>query len=63
MSPPQLHGATALLQSRIAVMQGDRIKLLTYLSMAYLPITTVAVSRCFGEQHDPVPSDALADLP
>ncbi|CAJ2501886.1 Uu.00g047390.m01.CDS01 [Anthostomella pinea] len=36
-----LHGATALLESRIAVMQGDRIKTLTYLSVAYLPLSLI----------------------
>ena len=37
-----LHGATAVLQARLALQQGDRIKTLTYLATAYLPLATVA---------------------
>ena len=40
----QLHGATAILESRAAVAQGERIQVLTYLAVAYLPIGTVSVS-------------------
>lgn len=43
----QMYGATAVLESRISVMQGDKVRMLTYVSMAYLPITTVAVSSPF----------------
>ncbi|KAF4628679.1 hypothetical protein G7Y89_g9480 [Cudoniella acicularis] len=37
-----LNGATALLESRIAVMQGERVKTLTYLSIGYIPLSTVS---------------------
>ncbi|KAJ5314642.1 Glucose-methanol-choline oxidoreductase [Penicillium atrosanguineum] len=36
-----LHGATAVLEARLALQQGDRIKTLTYLATIYLPLTTV----------------------
>ena len=37
-----LHGATAVLQARLALQQGNRMKTLTYLATAYLPLATVA---------------------
>ncbi|KAI9782801.1 MAG: hypothetical protein M1839_004552 [Geoglossum umbratile] len=37
-----IHGASALLESRTAVLQGERIRLLTFLTILYLPMTTVA---------------------
>ena len=37
-----LHGATAVLQARLALQQGERMQTLTYLATAYLPLATVA---------------------
>lgn len=37
-----LHGATSVLESRSALMQGERVKVLSYLGMAYLPVSTAA---------------------
>jgi hypothetical protein len=39
----QLHGATAVLEARLAYQQGERIKVLTYLAIIYLPLGTSAV--------------------
>ncbi|KAK3377536.1 hypothetical protein B0H63DRAFT_477377 [Podospora didyma] len=33
-----LHGATAVLEARLAIQQGERIKVLTYLAIIYLPL-------------------------
>ncbi|WKT53781.1 hypothetical protein QSH57_004365 [Fusarium oxysporum f. sp. vasinfectum] len=38
-----LHGATAVLEARLAYQQGQRIKVLTYLAIIYLPLGTSAV--------------------
>ncbi|KAI9702624.1 MAG: hypothetical protein M1820_006130 [Bogoriella megaspora] len=37
-----LHGVTAVLEARLALQQGDRMKTFTYLATAYLPLATVA---------------------
>ncbi|KAH0541374.1 hypothetical protein FGG08_004138 [Glutinoglossum americanum] len=43
-----LYGASALLESRTALFQGERIRMLTYLAIAYLPMTTAAVSQTYA---------------
>ncbi|KAH6895992.1 hypothetical protein B0T10DRAFT_545577 [Thelonectria olida] len=37
-----LHGATAVLEARLALQQGQRVKVLTYLAIIYLPLGTAA---------------------
>lgn len=37
-----LHGATALLEGRAAVKLGEKVQILTYVALLYLPVSTVA---------------------
>lgn len=37
-----LHGATALLEGRAAIELGERVQVLTYVALLYLPVSTVA---------------------
>ncbi|KAF2258987.1 hypothetical protein CC78DRAFT_537401 [Lojkania enalia] len=41
-----LHGVTAVLEARVAVQQGDRLKLLAYVATLYLPVA--AASSIYG---------------
>ena len=37
-----LHGATALLEGRAAIKLGEKVQMLTYVALLYLPVSTVA---------------------
>jgi hypothetical protein len=40
---PQMNGVTAVLEARVAVEQGNRMKILAYLATIYLPLTATSV--------------------
>ncbi len=47
----QMNGATAVLEARVALLQGERIRILSYLATIYLPVTATAVSVLYEDSR------------